>query len=76
MAAHVIAGLGWQSEIYERPPWPPEDKIVAAELGPYVRELRVRRNLRARRRQGHLRANSADELSVVEALAGGANRFR
>ena len=39
VAAHVIAGVGWQSEIYERPPWPPEDKIVAAELGPYVRKL-------------------------------------
>jgi sulfide:quinone oxidoreductase len=39
VAAHVIAGLGWQSEIYERPPWPPEDKIVAEELGPYLRKL-------------------------------------
>ena len=39
VAAHVIAGLGWQSEVYERPPWPPEDKIVAEELGPYLRKL-------------------------------------
>jgi sulfide:quinone oxidoreductase len=39
VAAHVVAGLGWQSEIYERPPWPPEDKIVAEELGPYLRKL-------------------------------------
>ncbi len=39
VSAQVIAGLGWQSEIYERPPWPPEDKIVAEELGPYVRKL-------------------------------------
>jgi sulfide:quinone oxidoreductase len=39
VAAHVIAGLGWQSEIYERQPWPPEDKIVAEELGPYLRKL-------------------------------------
>jgi sulfide:quinone oxidoreductase len=39
MAAHVVAGLGWQSEIYERPPWPVEDKIVAEELGPYLRNL-------------------------------------
>ena len=39
VAAHVIAGLGWQSEIYERPPWPTEDKIVSEELGPYLRKL-------------------------------------
>lgn len=39
VAAHLIAGLGWQSEVYERPPWPPEDKIVAEELGPYLRKL-------------------------------------
>ena len=39
VAAHVIAGLGWRSEIYERPPWSPEDKIVAEELGLYLRKL-------------------------------------
>ena len=39
MAAHLIADLGWQSEIYERPPWPLGDKIVAEELGPYLRKL-------------------------------------
>jgi sulfide:quinone oxidoreductase len=39
VAAHVIAGLGWRSEIYERPPWPPEEKIVAEELGPYLHRL-------------------------------------
>ncbi len=39
VSAHVIAGLGWQSEIYERPPWPPEEKIVAEELGPYLHRL-------------------------------------
>ena len=27
VAAHVIAGLGWRSEIYERPPWSPEDRM-------------------------------------------------
>ncbi|MGP0035495.1 MAG: hypothetical protein ACLP4R_13070 [Solirubrobacteraceae bacterium] len=39
VTAHVIAGLGWQSEVYERPPWPPEEKIVAEELGPYLHRL-------------------------------------
>jgi len=37
--AHVIAGLGWQSQLYEQPPWPPEEKIVAEELGPYLAQL-------------------------------------
>jgi sulfide:quinone oxidoreductase len=39
MAARVVAGLGWQSEVYEQPPWPAEDKIVADELGPYLNKL-------------------------------------
>jgi sulfide:quinone oxidoreductase len=37
VAARVIDGLGWQSEIYDQPPWPPEEKIVAQELGSYLR---------------------------------------
>ena len=32
VAAHVIAGLGWQPDIYQRPLWRPEEKIVAEEL--------------------------------------------
>jgi sulfide:quinone oxidoreductase len=36
VAARVVAGLGWRSEVYERPPWPADQKIVAAELGPYL----------------------------------------
>jgi sulfide:quinone oxidoreductase len=39
VAAHVIAGLGWRSEVYERPPWPAEEKIVAEELGAYLSRL-------------------------------------
>ena len=39
VAAHLIAGLGWRSEIYERWPWTPEEKIVAKELGPYLQRL-------------------------------------
>jgi sulfide:quinone oxidoreductase len=35
-SARVIAGLGWRSEVYERPPWPAEEKVIAAELGPYL----------------------------------------
>ena len=37
LASRVIDGLGWHSEIYEQPPWPAEEKIVAEELGSYLR---------------------------------------
>jgi len=39
VASRVIDGLGWQSEIYEQPPWPAEEKIVAEELGSYLRQV-------------------------------------
>jgi sulfide:quinone oxidoreductase len=39
VAAQVIDGVGWQSQIYKRPPWPAQEKIVAEELGGYLRLL-------------------------------------
>ncbi len=39
LAAHLIAGQGWQSQIFAEPPWPPDEKVVAAELGPYLDKL-------------------------------------
>jgi sulfide:quinone oxidoreductase len=39
VAARLIDGLGWQSEIYEHPPWPAHEKIVAEELGRYLPTL-------------------------------------
>ena len=39
VTAQVIAGLGWRSEVYEQPPWPADEKIVAEELGPYLSQL-------------------------------------
>jgi sulfide:quinone oxidoreductase len=39
LSAQVVDGLGWRSEVHERPPWPLEDKIVAEELGRYLRRL-------------------------------------
>ncbi|HET7051427.1 MAG TPA: FAD-dependent oxidoreductase [Solirubrobacteraceae bacterium] len=39
VSAEVVDGLGWRSEVHERPPWPLEDKIVAEELGRYLRQL-------------------------------------
>jgi sulfide:quinone oxidoreductase len=37
LPAHVVEGRGWHSEIYEEPPWPSEEKVIAEELGPYLR---------------------------------------
>lgn len=39
LVARVIAGLGWRSDVYEQPPWPAEEKVVAEELGPYLADL-------------------------------------
>ena len=36
IAAHVTDGLGWRSEVYEQPPWPDDEKIVAEELRRYL----------------------------------------
>jgi sulfide:quinone oxidoreductase len=39
LSAQLVAGLGWRSAIYERPPWPADEKVIAEELGPYLRKL-------------------------------------
>ena len=39
LSAHVIAGQGWNAEIHHEPPWGTEAKIVAAELGPYLKSI-------------------------------------
>jgi sulfide:quinone oxidoreductase len=39
VTARVIAGLGWRSAVYEQPPWPADEKVVAEELGPYLANL-------------------------------------
>lgn len=41
LAAHVIDGLGWRSEVYEQPPWPADEKIVAEELRCYLAKVEV-----------------------------------
>ncbi len=52
VTALLTAGLGWQSEIYEEPPWPAEEKIVAEELGDYLRTLEPRCTRSCRREPG------------------------
>ena len=40
LSAHLIAGQGWLAEVYDEPPWPADDKVIAEELGPYLRDLK------------------------------------
>jgi sulfide:quinone oxidoreductase len=39
LSARLDGALGWTSEVHEHPPWPPDRKIVAAELGPALEAL-------------------------------------
>lgn len=36
MSAYLIDGKGWQASIYQEPPWPAGQKVVAEELGPFL----------------------------------------
>ncbi len=37
LSAHFIAGQGWNGQLHGEPPWDPQDKVVGADLGPYLR---------------------------------------
>ena len=39
ISARLIGSAGFESEVYETPPWPEGEKVVAAELGDYLSEL-------------------------------------
>jgi sulfide:quinone oxidoreductase len=39
ISAQLIGGKGWRAEVYDQPPWPLDDKVVAEELGPYLRSM-------------------------------------
>jgi sulfide:quinone oxidoreductase len=40
LAAQLVGGRGWHSEVYRSdPPWPADEKVVAEELGPYLSSL-------------------------------------
>jgi sulfide:quinone oxidoreductase len=41
IAARLADGLGWRSEVYEQPPWPADEKIVAEELRCYLANPQV-----------------------------------
>ena len=39
MSAHPIGTESFESEVFDEPPWPSDDKVVAEELGPYLATL-------------------------------------
>ena len=39
LSARLVGTQGFASEVSETPPWPIDDKVVAAELGPYLAGL-------------------------------------
>lgn len=39
MSAHPVGAESFESEVYDEPPWPPDEKVVAEELGPYLAGL-------------------------------------
>jgi sulfide:quinone oxidoreductase len=39
MSAHPVGAESFESEVYDEPPWPPDEKVVAEELGPYLAAL-------------------------------------
>ena len=41
IAARVTDGLGWDSTVYDQPPWPADEKVVAEELSLYLTNLDV-----------------------------------
>jgi hypothetical protein len=39
ISARLIGPRGFESEVYDTPPWPEDEKVVAEELGPYLARL-------------------------------------
>ena len=39
LSARVVGARGFHSEIYDDPPWPADEKVVAEELGPFLVQL-------------------------------------
>jgi len=43
ISARLIGPRGFESEVYDKPPWPENEKVVAEELGPYLAEVDARK---------------------------------
>ena len=39
MSAHPVGAESFQSEVYDEPPWPSDEKVIAEELGSYLSTL-------------------------------------
>jgi sulfide:quinone oxidoreductase len=39
MSAHPVGAASFESELYDTPPWPSDEKVIAEELGPYLAGL-------------------------------------
>jgi sulfide:quinone oxidoreductase len=39
ISARVVGAAGFESEVFDTPPWPADEKVVAEELGPYLAQL-------------------------------------
>ena len=39
MSARLIGPRGFESEVFDEPPWPADEKVIAEELGPYLSGL-------------------------------------
>jgi hypothetical protein len=39
ISAHPAGSESFQSEVFDEPPWPADDKVIAEELGPYLAGL-------------------------------------
>jgi sulfide:quinone oxidoreductase len=39
LSAYLIDGKGWRASIYEEPPWPAEQKVIAEELGSFLHAI-------------------------------------
>ena len=42
ISARLIGQRGFDSEVYDTPPWPEDEKVVAEELGPYLAGIDAR----------------------------------
>jgi sulfide:quinone oxidoreductase len=36
LSARLVGGEGFDTEVFDQPPWPVDDKVIAEELGPYL----------------------------------------
>jgi sulfide:quinone oxidoreductase len=36
MTAHPVGSQSFESEVFDEPPWPADEKVIAEELGPYL----------------------------------------